>query len=245
MRRELLQKAVYSAAEAERLSFRERLHKRRNQGLFKCLGKAAVGSITKSLIDVPRIIRLSDARYEIIGGGYENIVYASSDEVLKVNVRTLAKDKEEVTDEAQKRQLDFNLCAEYLGPHWLQTDYLTTDFMNAYAVGAIQQRLHPAKSFDSVEEMVAYRDDPEYTAQLESLFTAVTDLYQKTSYYPDLLGPNNIHLMDDMGGPKLIITDTQPASPETQQKLIPNTNQQIQSAIEHKVRRIKDVLLRS
>lgn len=229
---QLAQSAVYAAAEAKRLSFSDRLRKRSDQSFLKRLGKAAAGNLFKALLDVPTTIEKDGRRYDLLGNGFENLIYADESSVLKFNVRTLTVNQAQAEAEAVRQEHDFDLCKSYLGDHWLDTTFRVSDFMGRYVVEARQRFVVPVRKFSMVEEMLIYRDDPEYNQQLEDLFVAIGNLYQNTGYYPDILGANNLALIESIFGDQtIVILDTGVASTEHQQNMVPNQNIRIKDAI--------------
>lgn len=235
-REELFQGATYASAEAHRLSFTDRLIKRADQPVITRLGKAAAGNFFKHLIDIPKEIIEDSNRYELINSGLANLIYASTEQVIRINIRTLSTDQEKVIKEVQKSRAAFELCNEYMGEHWLGTHYAVRQFLGRSALEARQSRLYPIAIFRSVEELLKYGDDEAYVDQLGSLFSAIANLYQHTGFYPDILGANNIALVQDgLDRSKLVILDTDPASPTTQQQRVPNQSIIIGDAIKEKL----------
>lgn len=235
-REELFQGAAYASAEARRLSFKDRLIKRADQPVIARLGKAAAGNFFKHFIDIPKAIIEDSNRYELINSGLANLIYASPEQVIRINVRTLSTDQEKVAKEVQKSRATFELCNEHMGEHWLDTHYAVRRFLERYTLEARQPRLNPIAVFRSVEELLEYNNDEAYVDQLESLFSAIANLYRHTGFYPDILGINNIALVQDgLDRSKLVILDTDPASPTTQQRRVPNKPIVIGDAINEKL----------
>lgn len=219
------QQAAYAALEASRLSFAERIQKRSEQPLLMRLGKAAIGNFARPFVRAPIYIEDGKFSYKLINSGYENIVYASDNDVIKLNIRTLSSDKEKVDEEARSREATFNLCKQYLGNHWLDTNYGTREFLGGHVVQAKQPLLMPELVFSDVPQSLEYSDDPKYIRELESLFTAIGYLYTHTGYYPDILGKGNIAaIRNEFNELKIVILDTEPASPSAQEELVPNRN---------------------
>lgn len=243
---QLFQNAAYASAEAKRLSFADRLKKRADQPMLRRLGKAAAGNLFKHIVDVPQLISEPPRQFELINNGLSNLVYASADQVMKVNVRTLSDVPEKVELEVQKSVQIFDMCKEYMGRHWLDTSYNTRQFLGKSVVESRQPRLYPVTIFESVEELLDHSDDEAYIDELESLFESIAELYINTGFYPDLLGANNIALIEDEASqPTLVILDTDPASPAAQQQNIPNQDILIKDAMAQKLQMWSAFLARS
>lgn len=229
----LLQQAVYAALEAHRLPFGERLQRRSDQPFLKRLGKAAVGSIVQPFLKAPQVLEEAEGNYSLVNSGYENIVYAAEEKILKVNIRTLSSDETWVIQEARKRQEVFAMCKNYMGRHWVDTKYKSRPYMDRFAVEATQPQLQPEAVFTGVVELLDYSNDEDYIDELERLISCIGNLYQNTGFYPDILGRGNIALTrDENQDPRLVILDTEPASPLTQEHFIPNQNIVIGEAID-------------
>lgn len=163
-----------------------------------------------------------------MGSGYENIVYASEEEVLKFNIRTLTDDELAAKQESVKRERLYEMCGDYLGGHWQDTSYGISPYLGKFAVVAKQPRIQAEATILGIEHMLDYSDEPDYIDELESLFVSIANLYQNTGYYPDILGKGNIVIIrDETDRPGLRVLDTEPASPEEQLKKIPNKQQVI------------------
>lgn len=232
MRERLIQGAVYAAAEAQRLTLAERLQRRSDQSTFKRLGKAAAGNIFKALLDVPTSIDRNGEQFRLLSHGFENLVYANELEVVKVNIRTLTSNSSTATAALVKHKNEFELCKPYLDDYWPATTFHAASFMDGYAVEARQPFITTNKIFTGIEEMLNYRDDPQYVQQLENLFFAIGNVYQNTGFYPDILGPGNLALAESIfGDPRFVILDTGVASTEHQEHNVPNQDIKIKDAI--------------
>lgn len=225
-REKLKQDIVYASIEAQRLSFRDRLRliKRVNQPFLKRFGKAAVGSLAKLVTPVPTEISEDFQPFCLIDNGWEQVVYSSDTAVLKVNFKTLTKDKAKAERAAERSRYFSEECKRYLGNFWPDIDYGVMQYMpGLYAVKSIQPKLEITKLFAGVPELLGYSDSPGFTKQLEDLLQAIKTLNQETGIYPDILGSGNIALARDAkGSERLIFLDTQSASPEIQENRVTN-----------------------
>lgn len=216
-RKEFTEKAFRVAGEARTHSASQMLELRRHQTFINRVGKVALG---KSLALVyPPTFR----DYPMLGGGCEQVVYASDDEVLKIISASMTTNKQEARAAAATAQQTHDSCRSYLGAHWHETVFEAVKVKRLSAVAAIQPRITEGHGYETSEE-VAKEGGKEYAPeQLSSLHAAVLRLHDETSLYPDIIGAQNIFLNTaEKDGHQLVIVDTLPISSIIQERPIPH-----------------------
>jgi hypothetical protein len=219
----LLQNAVIAAAEGHTETFKARLAKRADQSFIKRFGKAAAGNLFREIINLPQTINQGRQDYRLTHSGYENLVYMSDYDVLKINARTLSPEFDAVLESAEGSERDYRICSDYLEEQMLPTQYSVAQFMGRFAVKTTQTRVYPTRLFSGISDLVSQASELDYVDELRLLHANVRKLSEETGYYPDMFGSGNIALVEGRDHTdKLVIIDSQTASPETQELYVPN-----------------------
>ncbi len=197
------------SAEAKRRPTREMWRVRNNQPLIPRIGKTMLGSALRN--ERVRAFALSKVTesfgMSVIGHGAEQIVMVDGADVVKLLFNTIHQDEARVFDQAERLQVDANICQSYLQDYWLSTSFesVALEGRNRFAVVARQERLVNPHLFESASEV-------EDSAQRRLIAEGITLLYEDTGMLPDLLGPGNIASRAHTG--VLCQIDTIPVSEE-------------------------------
>ena len=211
---EFIRRSAQAAGNAHVYSFEEMMEQRASQPYAVRLAKVGYGrSIRRLLMGTLRIE--SDA-YELLSAGGQQIVYAAESKVAKIITHSLSFDRDEAETHARWYQDSFDAALPHVAEHMLETTFDTRRLRGGmFAALALQPRIRAAHEFIDVDDLVTYRDDDSYSAQLASLFDSLTNLYNETGLQLDLNGPRNIFLESEEE-PSIKIVDTIVVSPNLQ-----------------------------
>ncbi|MBA3757643.1 hypothetical protein H0X09_02150 [Candidatus Saccharibacteria bacterium] len=215
--KEFTQNAFKVAAEAKTRSVSQMLEIRQHQPLVSRLGKIALGKSLAAFY--PPTLN----GYPMLGGGCEQVVYASDTEVLKVIGPSVTFSKREARQQATKSQLIFDGSRSYLGGHLLETSFEPIELRGLSATMAIQPRITEGHGYQSSEEVAEMLDEEYNYEQLSSLYESISELHKDTSLYPDIIGPNNIYLTTANNQAELVIVDTELITREVQSRPLGKT----------------------
>jgi hypothetical protein len=213
---EFIQRTSNAAGQARRFSWSEMMVQRQYQPCYERLAKVAFGKTLSRFI--PNEITIGDRVYNLLTSGGEQLVYANSRQVAKVIFGTLTFEQATAESVAGHYQSQYALARRHLESRLTNTDFGTKRVRGGvFAAIALQPRLQPEYTFKSIEDMIMYRDDPAYTAEVESLYDGLMDLYEDSGLQMDLHGSGNIFLLGHQSRPQMTIVDTIPVSPDRQQ----------------------------
>lgn len=215
-RQEFIQRSLRSAANAQAYSYSEMLAQRARQPAFKRVAKVLFGKTVQPLI--PRRLNMAGQEYRLYSAGGQQVVYSSDTAVAKLIIDSLSFDKDYTEATAGDYQVRHDSSLPFLGEHTTPTAFDLRRFKGGlFASIALQPRLRPQKEFIDVDDLVFYRHDPAYAAELEAFWQSLTALHAATKLQVDLNGPRNLFLMGSYRQPTIKVVDTIMVSPEMQQ----------------------------
>lgn len=229
MKSQFGQRVLRSAGEARTHTASEMLNAHTHHQLLLRLSHLAVGKALSS------VFPSSLNGLPFWRGGYEQVVYASDDEVRKIISTSLTFRPSQAKEEAKKAQSLHDLCSQYMDRHWLQTYFEPVKVRKLSAVMAVQPKLMPAHVFVN-PEAVATAAGANYEAdELDSMHESIVGLHAETGFYPDILGSGNILLSAKLVPRQLTIVDTLPVTPKGQERVIREIGTTVQETTRQKL----------
>lgn len=144
--------------------------------------------------------------YDRIGGGFEQMVYRSGKNVLKLFMSMKHYDGYTPRQLAEKLQVEADVCQGYLRSAWTPTQYDVTSLPSSGrdAVIARQPYVETEQQFASIVSLVA--DQNVARREKHDYAEKVAELYASTGIYVDLIGVNNVGAVSG----SLVTLDTTP-----------------------------------
>lgn len=216
-----LEKASF---EAEISSVKRMWEIREGQNPIERIAKVAVGAclksrVVRSLVSPPTHIQ-SPEGYSFIGKGWEQAVYRKDDQVLKV-LHDTANKYADLTPHnlAEKLQTETDICKEQLGPRWVPTEFdiMPMGDLGQDTVVARQPFIEARASFVTTHALA--RDTKVATAEKNDFADSLTQLHSNTGLHADIIGCNNIYLVEGSG---LTMVDTIPVDAAQQAVAMPD-----------------------
>jgi len=199
------------------------------EALASPLKRAAALSVHHAALHHPKALgRLSGLHYEpalgtIVGQGYHStVMQMTTDEVIKIQNRTLLLDERQQESYVQASREDFKNLRRHLGEfvlplrisreeHPIIRNKTVVQMRQPYIANAIDPRLTTGSlGAEDLTERLAHiqTEQPHAFAQLPELIDRSWDLLSADELLPDLRGASNL-LIEPVGG-NLILVDGQP-----------------------------------
>jgi len=212
-----------------------------HQAFGERVSKALYAKLIEAV--TPSSIRHNDQNHKLLGGGGQQTVYASQAEIIKIILGSITRDRHKAESVTEKYSDNFFTVAGYMSEHLTPTDFEVRKFRaGLFASIAIQPRIQAVHEFVDVNDMISYRDDEAYMAQIQSLLDSLTSLYIHTGLQMDLNGPRNILLHEIDSAPRLEIVDTLVVTPELQSVVDPIEGISTKETIERKMSILRDAV---
>ena len=211
----LLQRTAQAAGNGRVYSYAELVEHMRPKPTRLRYPKAPYANLAS--LAMPGSLEIGGKAYELYSAGGQQIVYAADDQVAKLITRSVSRDRERAEADTNFYTTNYFRALPSAGEHLTCTDFDLRRFKGGiFVTMAMQPRLRALHEFEDINELVAYRDDEAYHAELESLFQAAIALYQDAGLQMDLNGTRNLFLTGWAEEPHIELVDTILVSPEMQ-----------------------------